>query len=84
MAIGISQNPGPALLRLMKPCCRVAEGSYTCIPNGKDVCIDRSHYLFFDNIHPTENVLKSVAPRYYSALKQSDAYPYDIKELTLR
>ncbi|KAL9661469.1 hypothetical protein QQ045_026293 [Rhodiola kirilowii] len=82
--IGATQNPGIAAIGLLKPCCKVEEWNYTCIPNDKNVCSNRNTHLFFDNIHPTEGVIQLVSTRYYTAMNPNDSYPYDIKGLTMR
>lgn len=64
------------------PCCEVGVGQIQCIPFGK-TCVNRSEYVFWDAIHPTEDSSVAIASRAYKAQLPTDAFPYDISHLAL-
>ena len=64
------------------PCCEVGsdEALGTCLPL-KSPCPNRSEYVFWDAIHPTEALNIITATRSYKSLSPYDAYPFDISTL---
>ncbi|XP_022144504.1 GDSL esterase/lipase At1g29670-like [Momordica charantia] len=68
------------LLVLDAPCCEVPVGQLQCTPFGK-VCGNRSKYMFWDGVHPTELGFKLVAKRAFNAKEPDDTYPFDISHL---
>ena len=63
-----------------KPCCEVESGMVTCVPLCTP-CSNRTEYLFWDMLHPTEAVNFFIAGKAYNAQSQSDSYPIDIRHL---
>ena len=61
-------------------CCEASATSGLCEPLGS-TCSNRSEYLYWDSIHPTEIVASVYAERAYKAEYPSDAYPFDISHL---
>ncbi|KAK2662683.1 hypothetical protein Ddye_001257 [Dipteronia dyeriana] len=64
------------------PCCEVG-GNNTltlCIP-FRAPCRNRSDYVYWDAVHPTEAANVMVAGRSYVSLDPSDTYPIDIHRL---
>ncbi|KAK9267421.1 hypothetical protein L1049_009847 [Liquidambar formosana] len=61
-------------------CCKVGNTNVTCNPFSIP-CGNRSEYVFWDNVHPTEALNVILAEQYYNAQLPSDAYPYDIRHL---
>ncbi|KAL9381751.1 hypothetical protein Peur_024789 [Populus x canadensis] len=59
-------------------CCPVLGSA--CILDSTP-CVNRTEYVFWDAIHPTESSNQFTARRSYSAFLPSDAYPYDISHL---
>ncbi|XP_059460856.1 GDSL esterase/lipase At1g29670-like [Corylus avellana] len=64
------------------PCCKVSSVTGLCVPFGNP-CSNRSQYLFWDALHPTEILYELYARRGYKAESPSDAYPFDITHLAL-
>ncbi|XAR66620.1 Triacylglycerol lipase [Bertholletia excelsa] len=60
------------------PCCVVGTGKVLCQQNQVP-CRNRSAYVFWDAVHPTEIVNILTVSRAYTAFIPSDAYPYDIR-----
>ncbi|CAM8921358.1 hypothetical protein QQ045_032258 [Rhodiola kirilowii] len=80
---GISSDSNVTFADLTRSCCTAfGVTNYTCLAFDIKICPNREQFIFFDNIHPTEVANEPVAIRYFSALDPTDAYPYDIKQLT--
>lgn len=63
-----------------KPCCEVETGIVTCVPLSTP-CSNRTQYVFWDMLHPTEVANLIFAGKAYNAQSQSDTYPIDIHHL---
>ncbi|EPS61267.1 hypothetical protein M569_13531, partial [Genlisea aurea] len=63
-------------------CCGIGRnnGQITCLPL-ETPCPNRREYVFWDAFHPTEHANVIIARRSYSAEKESDSHPYDIRRL---
>ncbi|KAL6315831.1 hypothetical protein AAG906_008217 [Vitis piasezkii] len=65
------------------PCCEVkssVSGSILC-KRGGEACGNRSSYVFFDGLHPTEAVNAIIASRAYHSNDSDLVYPTNIKQL---
>lgn len=62
------------------PCCELRGDGLQCAVNGK-VCGNRSEYIFWDGIHPTEIGMMTLATRAFNAQHPNDTYPFDINHL---
>ncbi|XP_022144468.1 GDSL esterase/lipase At1g29670-like [Momordica charantia] len=62
------------------PCCEVPPYGSQCAPFGR-VCANRTNYIFWDGVHPTEVGQESLASRAYNAQSPNDTYPFDISHL---
>ncbi|CAN0921326.1 GDSL esterase/lipase At1g29670 [Linum grandiflorum] len=70
---------------LNSSCCERVRGQLQCVRLGK-VCPERTEYLYWDGVHPTQAVASFVAQSTYSTnnvTSPSTAHPYDIKTLAL-
>ncbi|XP_050211319.1 GDSL esterase/lipase At5g08460-like [Mercurialis annua] len=65
-------------------CCEVTSVSNgaACEPNGK-ICKDRSNYVFFDGVHPTEAVNDIIILKAFYSHLQSEVYPINIEQLVM-
>ncbi|CAL8990574.1 unnamed protein product [Prunus brigantina] len=61
-------------------CCGVKDGLNSCIA-FQIPCRNRTQYIFWDGIHPTEATNVVIAARAYKAKFLTDAFPYDINRL---
>ncbi|XP_030944278.1 GDSL esterase/lipase At1g29670-like isoform X1 [Quercus lobata] len=62
-------------------CCELLGfGQFQCSPSGY-VCHNRSQYMFWDAVHPTEAAYEFYGGRAYRAQSPTDAYPFDISYL---
>ncbi|KAK4564890.1 hypothetical protein RGQ29_006800 [Quercus rubra] len=62
-------------------CCELLGfGQFQCSPSGY-VCHNRSQYMFWDAVHPTEAAYEFYMGRAYRAQSPTDAYPFDISYL---
>ncbi|KAF3950572.1 hypothetical protein ACB098_07G021500 [Castanea mollissima] len=62
-------------------CCELLGfGQFQCSPLGH-VCHNRSQYMFWDAVHPTEAAYRFYGGRAYRAQSPTDAYPFDISYL---
>ncbi|XP_062023406.1 GDSL esterase/lipase At4g16230-like [Rosa rugosa] len=63
---------------ISNPCCTVSlsQGGIgiSCDRGGK-ACEDRTAYMYFDGLHPTEAVNVQIATKAYASTHQGDAYP---------
>uniref|UniRef100_A0A2N9HYQ9 SGNH hydrolase-type esterase domain-containing protein n=1 Tax=Fagus sylvatica TaxID=28930 RepID=A0A2N9HYQ9_FAGSY len=78
MASGDASSVGLTITN--KLCCEVKSGMVTCVPLSIP-CSNRTEYLFWDMLHPTEAFNFFIAGRAYNAQSQSDTYPIDIRHL---
>ena len=60
--------------------CCPARSDGQCIQDSTP-CQNRTEYVFWDAIHPTEALNQFTARRSYNAFLPSDAYPTDISHL---
>ncbi|KAM6552299.1 hypothetical protein CsatB_002107 [Cannabis sativa] len=60
-------------------CCPTTSIGF-CIPSST-TCKNRTSYVFWDKVHPSETLNKYTATRSYTSLHPSDNYPIDIKQL---
>lgn len=49
------------------PCCEVGSSNFTCKPLGS-TCSDRSAYVFWDNVHPSDAYNEILGEEYYNAM----------------
>ncbi|TXG53702.1 hypothetical protein EZV62_018958 [Acer yangbiense] len=78
----ITMTPTTGFKFTKTPCCEVG-GNNTlmlCIP-FRTSCQNRSDYMYWDAVHPTEAANVMVAGRSYVNLDPSDTYPIDIHRL---
>ena len=66
--------------RVIDAGCCPARSDGQCIQDSTP-CQNRTEYVFWDAIHPTEAVNRFTARRSYIAYLPSDAYPTDISHL---
>ncbi|KAG9456518.1 hypothetical protein H6P81_001026 [Aristolochia fimbriata] len=67
------------------PCCDVpsnGRGGFgmLCVRNGA-ACEDRSRYVFWDGMHPTQAVAHIIAKRAYQSESRDEVYPMNVKTL---
>ncbi|XP_038889284.1 GDSL esterase/lipase At1g29670-like [Benincasa hispida] len=62
------------------PCCEIRSDGLQCALLGK-VCGNRSEYVFWDGVHPTEIGMRTLASRAFNAQHPNDTYPFDINHL---
>ncbi|KAL5789421.1 hypothetical protein ACOSQ2_004309 [Xanthoceras sorbifolium] len=78
----ITMTPTTGFRVTNTPCCEVG-GNNTlllCIP-FRIPCQNRTDYMYWDAVHPTEAANVMVAGRSYNARVPSDTYPIDIRRL---
>ncbi|XP_030526729.1 GDSL esterase/lipase At4g16230-like [Rhodamnia argentea] len=67
------------------PCCEVASfkdgGNGVSCKRGGRVCTDRSSYVFFDGLHPTEAVNVQIATKAFTSNLTTEVYPINVKNL---
>ncbi|KAI3431936.1 Lipase_GDSL domain-containing protein [Psidium guajava] len=67
------------------PCCQVASfkegGNGVLCKRGGRVCADRSSYVFFDGLHPTEAVNVQIATKAFTSNLTTEVYPINVKFL---
>jgi len=47
------------------------------------VCRDRTEYVFFDGLHPTDAVNARIARKGYGSSSPDHAYPINVKKLAM-
>ncbi|WCJ27292.1 GDSL-like Lipase/Acylhydrolase superfamily protein [Euphorbia peplus] len=77
--IGKSSSATLGFTNIRSGCCPTTKDG-RCIPDGIP-CKNRTAYVFWDSIHPSEALTKAIGLRSYQALNPSDAHPFDIKTL---
>jgi len=67
------------------PCCseltRQSSGAL-CLKGGP-ICMDRTKYVFFDGLHPTDVVNARIARKGYGSESTEEAYPINVKKLAM-
>ncbi|KAL6209421.1 hypothetical protein ACLB2K_020363 [Fragaria x ananassa] len=67
------------------PCCAVSlvsqGGNGISCDRGGKTCVDRTTYMYFDGLHPTEAVNVEIAAKAYASTLQGDAYPINVSQL---
>ncbi|KAL6211378.1 hypothetical protein ACLB2K_016605 [Fragaria x ananassa] len=67
------------------PCCAVSlvsqGGNGISCDRGGKTCLDRTTYMYFDGLHPTEAVNVEIATKAYASTLQGDAYPINVSQL---
>ncbi|CAN6456885.1 unnamed protein product [Victoria cruziana] len=61
-------------------CCYVSGEEYACEEYGS-TCSDRSIYLYYDRVHPTEVVYNYLSTRAYLSELSSEVHPFNVKTL---
>uniref|UniRef100_A0A2K1WMM2 GDSL-motif lipase/hydrolase family protein n=1 Tax=Populus trichocarpa TaxID=3694 RepID=A0A2K1WMM2_POPTR len=75
-----SGDPSVLGFRVVNVGCCPARSDGQCIQDSTP-CQNRTEYVFWDAIHPTEALNQFTARRSYNAFLPSDAYPTDISHL---
>lgn len=67
------------------PCCEVPSfkegGNGVMCKRGGRVCADRSSYVYFDGLHPTEAVNVQIATKAFTSNLTTEVYPINVKYL---
>ncbi|XVF47644.1 hypothetical protein PTKIN_Ptkin03bG0126400 [Pterospermum kingtungense] len=61
-------------------CCKTGSDGELCVPNSK-ACADRSEYVFWDAVHPSDAWNLVTATEAYSTESNTEAYPLNIQNL---
>ncbi|CAN6441410.1 unnamed protein product [Victoria cruziana] len=63
-------------------CCETTSESYgiACLEGGT-VCGNRSEYVFFDGVHPTERVYEAIASKAFFSNLAAEVYPFNVMKL---
>jgi phospholipase/lecithinase/hemolysin len=67
-----------------RSCCEMSRDSsgVLCEKEGP-VCRDRTQYVFFDGLHPTDSVNARIARKGYGSRSAQHAYPINVKQLAM-
>ena len=67
-----------------RACCKMSRRSsgVLCKKQGP-VCRDRTEYVFFDGLHPTDAVNARIARKGYGSSSPDHAYPINVKKLAM-
>ncbi|KAL6602850.1 hypothetical protein ACP70R_043211 [Stipagrostis hirtigluma subsp. patula] len=67
-----------------RACCEMSRGSsgVLCEKEGP-ICRDRTEYVFFDGLHPTDAVNARIARKGYGSRSPDHAYPINVKTLAM-
>ncbi|KAL6841669.1 hypothetical protein ACP4OV_028498 [Aristida adscensionis] len=67
-----------------RPCCEMSKGSsgVLCEKEGP-ICSDRTEYVFFDGLHPTDAVNARIARKGYGSSSLDHAYPINVRKLAM-
>ncbi|TVU07889.1 hypothetical protein EJB05_41264 [Eragrostis curvula] len=67
-----------------RSCCEMSRGSsgVLCEKEGP-ICRDRTKYVFFDGLHPTDAVNARIARKGYGSSSPEHAYPINVKQLAM-
>ena len=60
-------------------CCEIGSDEL-CVPNSEP-CANRSQYVFWDAVHPSDAWNAVIATEAYSTQSATDAYPLNIQNL---
>ncbi|KAL0438004.1 UNVERIFIED_CONTAM: GDSL esterase/lipase [Sesamum latifolium] len=67
-------------------CCEVTKisegGTGILCKRGGTVCANRSEYVFFDGLHPTEAVNVVIATKAFASYLKAEVYPFNVKQLS--
>ncbi|KAK4391171.1 GDSL esterase/lipase [Sesamum angolense] len=67
-------------------CCEVTKrsegGTGILCKRGGTVCANRSEYVFFDGLHPTEAVNVVIATKAFTSYLKTEVYPFNVKQLS--
>ncbi|EOY31941.1 hypothetical protein QUC31_019607 [Theobroma cacao] len=61
-------------------CCQVGSDGELCIPDSEP-CADRSQYVFWDAVHPSDAWNLLIATEAYTSQSSTQAYPLNIQKL---
>ncbi|KAK2980912.1 hypothetical protein RJ640_013414 [Escallonia rubra] len=61
-------------------CCEVGNG--ILCKRGGSACANRSNYVYFDGLHPTEAVNVVLAAKAYASNQNAEVYPMNVEQLT--
>lgn len=68
-----------------RPCCEVPSlnegGNGILCRKGGQTCPNRTNYVFFDGLHPTEAVNVIIASKAYASQLQTEVYPTNLQQL---
>ncbi|GLT97470.1 hypothetical protein SLE2022_150320 [Rubroshorea leprosula] len=64
-------------------CCKLDKGGQLCLPNSVP-CSNRSKYVYWDGVHPTEAINILAGTVAYKAKSTSNAYPFNLQSLALK
>lgn len=67
-----------------RACCEMSRSSsgVLCKKQGP-VCRDRTEYVFFDGLHPTDAVNAMIARKGYGSSSPEHAYPINVRKLAM-
>ena len=65
------------------PCCSEMSSSGVLCRKGGPICRDRTKYVFFDGLHPTDVVNARIARKGYGSGSTQEAYPINVKKLAM-
>jgi phospholipase/lecithinase/hemolysin len=65
-----------------KACCEIGPSGVLC-RRGGPICSDRTKYVFFDGLHPTDVVNARIARKGYGSASPQEAYPINVKKLAM-
>ncbi|KAG6390329.1 hypothetical protein SASPL_148061 [Salvia splendens] len=67
-------------------CCEVRQvsegGTGILCKRGGSICSNRSEYVFFDGLHPTQAVNEVIATKAFSSLIRDEVYPFNVDKLS--
>jgi hypothetical protein len=67
-----------------RSCCEVSrDSSGVLCEKGGPICSDRTEYVFFDGLHPTDAVNAIIARKGYGSRSPEHAYPINVKQLAM-
>lgn len=64
-----------------RACCQTTSG--VLCHRGGPVCRDRTKYVFFDGLHPTDVINARIARKGYGSESPEEAYPINVKKLAM-
>ncbi|XP_044957949.1 GDSL esterase/lipase At1g29670-like [Hordeum vulgare subsp. vulgare] len=66
-----------------RACCSEMGSSGVLCRKGGPICRDRTKYVFFDGLHPTDVVNARIARKGFGSESPRDAYPINVKKLAM-